>query len=239
MNWQDPKYWNRELGVFDYDSWFRDGGSNDDLPETLQSNEDNPQRTGTTGGVVGSTGGTTGGFDDPGGAGWMLDWIGGGEERWLDYTSGLKEALSGYASGVDVATESAIARGAEVAEQRAMGGMGAAGNYFSGMRPAIRGAIQSAATGTMAESRSRTKGRGEERLERLGATYADVVGRGFGAGASVYGSLYGSRGGPFADQWRSLAPWDLNPDYAGPSPWGRQGQPVPGQGTEENQGYSR
>jgi hypothetical protein len=228
MDWQSSTYWNRELGVFDYEAWFRDGGTNEDLPETLRQNEDNPQREGP--GIIpgrttsGDVGGGTGDFGGPGGAGWFLDWLGAESEKWLKYTSGLKESLEGYATGIDVATESMIAKQAEATEQRALGGMGEAGNLYGGMRPGVVAAIQSGAGQQVAESRSRTKARGEQGLLALSSTYADLLGRGYGAGGGVYGAIYG-RNAPYSGMWQSGMPWGT-----------QTGAPIPGQPQEPPEG---
>ncbi len=170
-----------------------------------------------------TSGGGESGFEDPGGAGWFLDWLGSESEKWLEYSSGLKEQLEAHASGVDVATESALARQAEVSEQRALAGLSENNAYFGGMRAPIVGAIQQGAAQGLAESRSRVQATGEKGLLALSDTYAGLLGRGYGSGASVYGSIYGQP--PYGGQWRSDTPGEQAEYGTGTT----TGQPVPGQ----------
>lgn len=175
-----------------------------------------------------SGGGGNEGFEDPGGAGWFLNWLKGSQtDPWLDYTGGLKESFETYKSGVDVATESAIARGAESASERALSAAGGRGNLYSGMTPALQGAIWQDASGKMAESRSRTKQRGEGGIMGLANQYQQLLRGGMGAGGNVYGNIHGQA--PFGGQWRS-DPWQEQVQ-TGSSPAGRRRGGEPDQST--------
>lgn len=194
MDWKG--YFDRELGVFDYDRWYADGGTEADLPDTIRDNEDNPQRNRGNINVSGDIdGGSGGGITD------FREFLDAQLEPWVDETDPIREHFREWLKleGVAPGKEGEIASFAQAASTRAADAAGSSGMFFSGIHEGEQQGIWQATMRDALESRrARTETAGGI-LSGLSGQLADLLGRGISEGGEIYGP--GNQRAPFQGMW--------------------------------------
>lgn len=194
MDWKD--YFNRDLGVFDYDRFYADGGTETDLPDTIRDNEDNPKRNRGNISVSGDIDG-----DETGGLTGYGDFLEGLIEPWEEETDPIRETFREWLQleGVSPGDEGAIATFAQDASTRAADAAGGTGMFFSGQHAGEQQGIwQGTMRDVLQERRKRTETAGGI-LSGLSGQLADMLGRGITGGASITSAESGQA--PFGGQW--------------------------------------